>query len=261
MFPPPARAPTADSASAAERLRSRLGTSLRRKPCCAAVLLALLMLLLALTSVASTELLGEARANFNWTVGVRRKLHATPELLYELDKTWRSCAPRSTSSRSRTSGRWRAGGSSRRSAAASRRASRCAPTWTRCRSRRAVRFQARRPGRCRACGHDAHTAMLLAAAKMLKAREASLNGTVKLVFQPAEEGGGRDDDGGRRRARGGAEDRTDVWAARLAGDRGGRGGWARRDTIMAAAGFFHATLRGHGGQRRCLRRSPTRSCA
>ena len=45
------------------------------------------MLLLALTTVASTELLGEARANFNWTVGVRRKLHATPELLYELDKT------------------------------------------------------------------------------------------------------------------------------------------------------------------------------
>ena len=53
----------------------------------ALLLVLLLMLILALTSVASTELLGEARANFNWTVGVRRKLHATPELLYELDKT------------------------------------------------------------------------------------------------------------------------------------------------------------------------------
>ena len=38
-----------------------------------------------------------------------------------------------------------------------------------------------------ACGHDFHTAMLLAAAKMLKENEGSLQGTVKLMFQPAEE--------------------------------------------------------------------------
>ncbi len=37
------------------------------------------------------------------------------------------------------------------------------------------------------CGHDFHAAMLLTAAKMLKEREASLQGTVKLMFQPAEE--------------------------------------------------------------------------
>lgn len=38
-----------------------------------------------------------------------------------------------------------------------------------------------------ACGHDFHAAMLLAAAKMLKEDEDSLHGTVKLMFQPAEE--------------------------------------------------------------------------
>lgn len=49
-------------------------------------------------------------------------------------------------------------------------------------------------GNCHSCGHDAHTAILLCAAKMLKERDKELKGTVKLMFQPAEEvmGGAKD---------------------------------------------------------------------
>lgn len=50
-----------------------------------------------------------------------------------------------------------------------------------------LEFASGNPGVMHACGHDVHTAVLLAAAKVLKAREDSLNGTVRLLFQPAEE--------------------------------------------------------------------------
>ena len=50
-----------------------------------------------------------------------------------------------------------------------------------------VEYRSETPGRMHGCGHDMHTAMLLGAARLLKAHEDELAGTVKLMFQPAEE--------------------------------------------------------------------------
>ncbi len=52
-----------------------------------------------------------------------------------------------------------------------------------------VEFRSEIDGKMHACGHDCHTAMLLGAAKVLKENEDKIDGTVKLIFQPAEEGG------------------------------------------------------------------------
>ncbi|HYF01972.1 MAG TPA: amidohydrolase, partial [Patescibacteria group bacterium] len=48
-------------------------------------------------------------------------------------------------------------------------------------------YASQNQGVMHSCGHDAHTAMLLGAAQLLKENESTLNGTVKLIFQPGEE--------------------------------------------------------------------------
>jgi amidohydrolase len=48
-------------------------------------------------------------------------------------------------------------------------------------------FASQFPGKMHACGHDFHTAAILGAAFLLKEKERELPGTVRLVFQPAEE--------------------------------------------------------------------------
>ena len=54
-----------------------------------------------------------------------------------------------------------------------------------------VEYRSRNEGVMHACGHDAHTAALLGAAKILMRIRSELRGTVRLLFQPAEEAGDR----------------------------------------------------------------------
>lgn len=51
-------------------------------------------------------------------------------------------------------------------------------------------YASRHDGKMHACGHDGHTATLLAAAKVMAERKEQFNGTLHLIFQPAEEGHG-----------------------------------------------------------------------
>jgi len=69
-----------------------------------------------------------------------------------------------------------------------------------------VDFKSTIPGRMHACGHDCHTANLLAAAQLLKNHESELEGMVKLMFQPAEE----TMDGGKMMVEGGVCEGVDA---------------------------------------------------
>ena len=105
-------------------------------------------------------------------------------------------------------------------------------------------FASETEGRMHACGHDGHTSMLVGAAHVLAGMRDRLGGTVKFVFQPAEEGGG----GGRVMVyEGVADDISSIFALHLwPGLTFGKVA-TKAGPIMAAADAFEMEIRGSGG--------------
>ncbi|VTR68089.1 putative amidohydrolase YhaA [Desulfosarcina cetonica] len=107
-------------------------------------------------------------------------------------------------------------------------------------------YASQHPGVMHACGHDGHTAMALVAAKILVELKDQLNGTVKFVFQPAEEGPG----GAKPMIEAGVMENPHVdyalgchiWPTIPQGTIGIRAG-----ALMAAASRFKITITGKGG--------------
>jgi amidohydrolase len=106
-------------------------------------------------------------------------------------------------------------------------------------------YASKTPGAMHACGHDGHTAMLLGAAKYLSETR-NFDGTVVVIFQPAEEGGG----GGREMCEDGMMDRFNVqevygmhnWPGRPVGSFAIRSG-----AFFAATDIWDIEIEGKGG--------------
>ncbi|HEX5850549.1 MAG TPA: M20 family metallopeptidase [Rubrobacter sp.] len=105
-------------------------------------------------------------------------------------------------------------------------------------------FASETEGKMHACGHDGHTSMLVGAAHALSGMRDRLGGTVKFVFQPAEEGGG----GGKVMVDEGVADGVSsifalhLWPGLPFGTVATKGG-----PIMAAADAFEMEVKATGG--------------
>jgi IAA-amino acid hydrolase len=194
------------------------------------------------------HLLDEAKELSSWMVGIRRQLHRHPELMYQEVKT--SQLVRETLDR--------LGIKYQHPVAVTGVVATIGGGNGPCIGLRAdmdalpiheeadVDFRSEIDNRMHACGHDCHTAMLLGATRLLKKHESELRGTVKLIFQPAEEGGA----GAERMCREEVLENPKVerifglhvWPWMTTGMVSGAPG-----VVLAAAGAFEITISGKGG--------------